>query len=234
MNVVIIGASGGIGRAIVESLSKNNSTKKIYAFSRSEYDFQDLKVHSAPIDMTNEESIKAAAEQCSGHIDLIICATGMLHDDSSLPEKSLRDLNMNAMQKIFAINTIGPALVIKYFAPLLPKDKSSVLACLSARVGSISDNRIGGWYSYRASKAALNMVIKNAAIETARRYKHAIIVGLHPGTVDTDLSKPFQNNVQHEIFTPDTSAHYLLNVINHLKSQDSGKCFAWDGQEVDP
>jgi len=133
------------------------------------------------------------------------------------------------------INTFIPALMAKHFIPRLNLDRQSIFAALSARVGSISDNRLGGWYAYRASKTALNMIIKNAAIETARRNKKAIIVGLHPGTVDSSLSKPFQRNVPDEkLFAPMRSAQDLLKVLDDLNPEQSGRCFAWDGQEVKP
>jgi NAD(P)-dependent dehydrogenase (short-subunit alcohol dehydrogenase family) len=134
---------------------------------------------------------------------------------------------------VLAVNTIGPALIAKYFLPLMARDEKAVMAHLSARVGSISDNRMGGWTSYRAAKAAQNMIVKNAAIETARRDPQKIIIGLHPGTVDTQLSAPFQGNVAAEkLFSPAQSADYLLRVIDGVTAQDSGKLLAWDGQQV--
>ena len=136
--------------------------------------------------------------------------------------------------KIFSINTIGPTLIGKYFIPLLKKDSPSILSFLSARVGSISDNRIGGWYSYRASKAALNMIIKTLSIEVARNNKNAMIIGLHPGTVDTNLSKPFQGNVSNDkLFTPEYSISKMVEVMNNLSPDDSGNCFAWDGKRIE-
>ncbi|MFP4312874.1 MAG: SDR family NAD(P)-dependent oxidoreductase [Alphaproteobacteria bacterium] len=237
VRAAVIGASGGIGQAFVKSLSQQDNIEKIFAFSRSKMEFDNFRVTKGFLDLTDEASIESAAAQCkdeAGGLNLIIVASGMLHAGNNLPEKSLRDLDMDAMQRCYAVNTFGPALVAKHFLPLIPKNERSVFAALSARVGSISDNRIGGWYSYRASKSALNMVLKNAAIETARRYKHAVIMGLHPGTVDTPLSKPFQGNVSHDIFTPEQSAEYLLRVIDKTSPEESGKCFAWDGEEIQP
>jgi NAD(P)-dependent dehydrogenase (short-subunit alcohol dehydrogenase family) len=138
------------------------------------------------------------------------------------------------MHRNFAINVIGPSLVLKYFAGFMPREEVSVWAAISARVGSISDNKIGGWYSYRASKAALNMIIKTASIELARKYKKASLIGLHPGTVDTTLSKPFQGGVKHEIFTPQKSAQALLSVLTNASFEISGKIYAFDGQEILP
>lgn len=192
---------------------------------------------SGDIDLTNEASIAAAAARCAalGAPDLVIVATGMLHNESGGPEKSLRELDAERLAQAFAINVIGPALVAKHFLPLFARDKRGVYAALSARVGSISDNRIGGWYGYRAAKAALNMTIRNLAIELARTHKQSICVGLHPGTVDTALSEPYQKNVAPErLFTPDYAATRMLSVLDQLTPADSGKCFAWDGAEIQP
>jgi NAD(P)-dependent dehydrogenase (short-subunit alcohol dehydrogenase family) len=137
--------------------------------------------------------------------------------------------------RLFAVNAIGPALVAKHFVPLLPNEDRCVFAALSARVGSITDNRLGGWYGYRASKAALNMLIKTLAIELARTRPEAICVALHPGTVDTGLSKPFQKGVASDrLFSTDSTAAQLLEVIERLEPDQSGRCFAWDGAEIAP
>ena len=166
---------------------------------------------------------------------MVIVATGILHDGELMPEKSQKELSAEKFHRLFEINTIVPALVAKHFIPKLNREKRSVFAALSARVGSISDNQLGGWYAYRASKAALNMIIKNAAIEISRRNKKAIIVGLHPGTVDSNLSKPFQGNVPDgKLFTPKYSVQKLLVILTTLTSKQSGKCFAWDGKEILP
>ena len=170
IHAVIIGATGGIGTALTDVLCEQSNVKTIYALSRSPLVFEHEKIRHKAIDITNEQSIKNAAAFCEREINLMIVATGMLNDDKNLPEKSLRDLNFEAMQSCFEVNVFGPALIAKHFLPRLPKVGRSVFACLSARVGSISDNQIGGWYSYRASKAALNMIIKNTAIEVGRRY----------------------------------------------------------------
>lgn len=234
INVAVIGASGGIGSAFVKALALQGNVDKIYAFSRSKTNFESARVVSEYIDITDEDSIEAAAKKCGDELDIVIVATGMLHNGESLPEKSLRNLDMKAMQECYAINTFGPALVAKHFLSLIPKNKKSIFTCLSARVGSISDNAIGGWHSYRASKSALNMVLKNISIEIGRRYKEAIILGLHPGTVDTQLSKPFQSNVKHDIFTPEKSALMLLKVMDKARVEDSGKVFDFDYKEIIP
>lgn len=235
LNIAVIGASGGIGRAFVQHLQNLDNIESIYAFSRSAQSFTSPKVTTGFLDFENEDSIQDAAALSSQNapLDIIIIATGLLHSEHIKPEKSLRDINPDSFAKVITANTIGPALVAKHFLKHIHKNQRSVFAALSARVGSISDNRLGGWYAYRASKSALNMVLKNAAIETARRYKNAAIIGLHPGTVDTDLSQPFQNNVkQGHLFTPDYSAEKLLKIINDVSAEDTGQTFAWDGTRI--
>jgi len=139
------------------------------------------------------------------------------------------------MAKVFAVNTTGPALVASALLDALPREGKSVFAALSARVGSISDNRLGGWHAYRASKAALNQIIRTCSIELTRKRRDALIVGLHPGTVETGLSEPFRDNVPDgKLFTPDYSAERLLNVIDTLTPEQSGRCFDWQGEEVLP
>lgn len=188
-------------------------------------------------DLTNESSIAAAAAQIGseGNLDLVIIATGKLHrPGTQMPEKSWRALDSAAMAEILAINTIGPALIAKHMLPLLHRDRRVVFAGLSARVSSISDNRLGGWHSYRASKAALNMLIRNFAIEFAARNPLGIVVAVHPGTVDTGLSRPFQRNVpQDSLLDPDTSAAHILAVLDGLSPADSGGLFAWSGERVE-
>ncbi len=235
-NIAILGASGAIGGAICSRLSANHPHAKIHAFSRAGVDINGANIHAHPIDYHDESSLEEAAGIVaqSGPPDLIFSATGLLHDEHLMPEKALRDLSAENFQKLFAANTIVPALAMKHFLPTISKDRRAVFAAMSARVGSISDNRLGGWYAYRASKAALNMSIKNASIEMGRRHKHAIIVGLHPCTVDSALSKPFQAHVpEGKLFTADYSAEKMLNVLKGLTPKDSGKCFAWDGKEVE-
>ncbi len=235
MNIAIIGASGAIGKALVHQLCLNKWTEVIYAFSRSQKVYEHFNVKSFFINLEDENSIKTAANNaiCFNGFDLIIIATGILHTDEIFPEKALRDISAKNFHKLFAINTIGPALVMKYFLPLLAKNRKSIFAVMSARIGSINDNRLGGWYAYRASKAALNMIIKTASIELRRQNKHAIIIGLHPGTVDSPLSKPFQTPISREkIFTAEYAAIKLLDVMNKLTLESTGKIFAWDGVEI--
>lgn len=233
--ICVVGSSGAIGQALTKLLCKKYPDADIHTFSSSQKGSIEGARHHI-IDYSNEESIENAAKNAADGdmFDLAIVATGILHDDARniSPEKSLRDLSAKNFEALFAANTIFPALAAKHFLPLMRKDRRAVLALLSARVGSISDNQIGGWYAYRASKVALNMVIKNAAIEMGRRHKDMIVMGLHPGTVDSDLSRPFQGGVKHEIFSPAQASAYLLDVIAKATPKDSGKCLAWDGEEV--
>lgn len=236
MNIVVIGASGALGNQFVHQFAADANVKSIYAFSRSRVEFESEKVVSGSLDLQDEASIKAAAEQSceNGNIDIVLVATGLLHHGQMMPEKSLKALNADSFHQLFSINTIGPALVAKHFLPKLNKNTSSVFAAISARVGSISDNQMGGWYSYRASKAALNMVLKCAAIEIKRSHQKAIVVGLHPGTVDSNLSKPFQANVQQDkLFTPQHSVAALIKVIQGLDIKDSGNVFDFNGIQID-
>ena len=223
-NIAIIGG-GAIATAFKSTLSKLHPTAKIHQFSQG----------LGNINYSDEASIRQAAESIASPIDIAIVATGFLHDEDTMPEKALRDLTAANMQKLFTANTIVPALVGKHFIPKLNSQQTSIFAALSARIGSISDNQIGGWYAYRISKSGLNMFIKNAAIEVARRNKNAVIIGLHPGTVDSGLSRPFQGNVpEGKLFTPEYSAQKLCEVLDSLEPKQSGKCFAWDGEEILP
>ena len=222
LNAAVIGASGGIGAAFCTHLEAHGAA--LHRFSRSE----------GSIDITDEASIAAAADSITEPLHLVIVASGFLSHETLQPEKALRDLSMAAMQEVFAVNAFGPALVAKHFIPKLARDEKAVFAALSAKVGSISDNALGGWYSYRASKAALNMLLKNTAIETARRHKHAAVIGLHPGTVATSLSGPFSGNVSHDIFTPEDATARMLSVIDGITPAQSGGLFSYDGKEIDP
>jgi len=233
LKVAVFGAAGGIGSALVESLAEARNVETVFAISRQGMNGAQCVAPVRCLDYT-DENIEALANDLP-QLDLVICALGVLHSETFGPEKTRRDLSLETMQHVFHVNTFLPSLIAKQMLPKMQKDRKSVFAALSARVGSISDNRLGGWYSYRASKAALNMMIKTMAIEHARRYKDAAVIGLHPGTVDTALSKPFQTNVAKEkLFDPDFSAARLLDVIEKVTPQETGKIFAWDGQEILP
>jgi len=236
MQAVIIGASGGIGRALTEALAARSSVTRVHALSRSGEIEETDKILSGKIDLLDEDCLQAAASRIAayGSPELILVASGILSDGAALqPEKSYRQQTLPAFERVFAINTFGPGLVAKHFLPLLPKQGRGVFAALSARVGSISDNRLGGWHAYRASKAALNMLMRNYAIEIARRNTDLIAVSLHPGTVDTNLSALFQSNVPDDkLFSPEQSAQHLLHVIDGLTPEASGKAFDWAGVEI--
>jgi NAD(P)-dependent dehydrogenase (short-subunit alcohol dehydrogenase family) len=237
LTAVVLGASGGIGGAFAWLLSKCPSVKTVIRLSRDRSIAPDHDTPWFPVDLEDERSIANAATsigQDFGTLDLVIVASGILHDgDRLLPEKSWRALEADAMERSYRINAIGPALAAKHFLPLLAADRKAVFAALSARVGSIADNQLGGWHAYRASKAALNMILKTLSIELARRNPTAVCVGLHPGTVDTRLSEPFQRGVpEGKLFSPKTSARCLLNVLDGISPEQSGKIFAWDGQQI--
>lgn len=226
-SAIIIGANGGIGSALADCLEASR-TQDVYRLGRSE---------PIGIDLTDEATIKSAALQLKElgcEPELIIVATGLLHRDGKGPEKTLRELDPDWMLENYRINAVGPAMVAKHFLPLMPRNQRTVFAVLSARVGSISDNKLGGWHSYRASKAALNMLIRNLSIEWQRKNPASIIVGLHPGTVETALSGPFRGNPAIERFEPPKAAEQLLSVLRTLNSEQSGQLFAFDGQLIAP
>jgi NAD(P)-dependent dehydrogenase (short-subunit alcohol dehydrogenase family) len=163
-----------------------------------------------------------------------LSAIGALQNDTHTPEKKLSQLHMDHFLWSYECNALSHAMILKHIAPKMNKKEPSMMGFLSARVGSIGDNQLGGWYAYRAAKAALNMIIKTAAIEMKRYNKHLSIIGIHPGTVDTELSKPFQSHVpQHKLFTPDQSVGYIFdNIIGKVTVEDSGHVFAWDGKKI--
>lgn len=235
--VAVVGASGGIGTAITRSLVSSPKVSRVYALSRSPTLVVDDKLTSVGVDIEDEQSVRDAAEAVrgDGKLDLVVVATGILHDsDGVAPEKRISELTPDALQRVLYINTVAPAMLAKHFLPALRSRTKTVFAALSARVGSISDNRLGGWASYRASKAALNMLLRTFAIEHARSRPNSVIVALHPGTVATRLSAPFQSRVpEQQLFTPEKSASFLLKVIDELRPEDSGGFFAWDGSRID-
>lgn len=222
---IVVGSSGGIGSALHRRLSAQPRFSAVLGLGRTS---------SPPLDLTDEASIAAAARHVGAlgvDVRLIIDASGILHGDGLSPEKSWRDLDVAQMARAFAVNAIGPALLMKHFLPLLPRQGRSVFATLSARVGSIGDNRLGGWYSYRASKAALNQLVRTAAIELGRRQPAALCVALHPGTVGTSLSAPFVKGGL-DVQTPEQAAGRLLDVIDRLPPGSSGDFFDHRGDPV--
>ncbi len=219
---LVIGASGGIGQAMVQHLTNAPNCAEVVGLHRQ----------SEPrLDFDDEASIASAADALrgSGKFHLIINAAGLLHSTAFGPEKKLGDLSYAQLEATFRVNTFGPALVLRHFAPLLANDRA-VLALISAKVGSITDNRLGGWYSYRASKAALNMLLKTAAIEVKRSNPNAVLVSLHPGTVNTGLSKPFKGE---QIGRPSQdAASDMLQALNPLMPLDSGSFVAYNGERL--
>lgn len=185
------------------------------------------------MDVTLETSIENAIGEVGKKTDklhLVIYCVGILHDRDLQPEKSLKQISSDQLLNYFQINSIGAILIAKHILPLLRHSEKSIFAAISAKVGSIEDNFLGGWYGYRASKAALNMLIKTTSIEYSRRTPKTIVVALHPGTTDTKLSKPFQKNVPPgKLFSAEKTVNQLVQIINNLQIRDSGKFFSWDG-----
>lgn len=234
---IVVGASGGVGRALAEGLVESRAHDRVVALARRRPDGWDDDAHRAwiPADILNEPSLAAAAARIAtlGVPTRIVVATGRLAAPGRTPEKSMRALDPAALTVLFAVNAVGPALVAKHLLPLTPRDRPSLFAALSARVGSIGDNRLGGWYGYRASKAALNMMIRGLAIEHRRTRPLSVCVALHPGTVDTALSAPFQAGMRPDtLLTPGQSAARLLRVMDSLGPEHSGGFFAWDGAAI--
>jgi NAD(P)-dependent dehydrogenase (short-subunit alcohol dehydrogenase family) len=223
---VVVGASGGVGGALMRRLQASRRFSRVYDLGRSGA--------AVPLDLTDESSIAAAAATVnrSGFVRLIVNAAGFLHDDRRRPEKSWRELDGDHMARAFAVNAIGPGLLMKHFMPLLAPTGKAVFAVLSARVGSIGDNKLGGWYSYRASKAALNQLVRTASVELRRSNRDAVCVALHPGTVDTGLSRPFMK-AGLDVQTPDVAALRLLEVIDRLAPEHSGGFFDYRGDEIE-
>ena len=224
---LVIGASGAIGSAFVKALNQDKACEKVVSLSRRE-----VNEYQLTIDLKDEVSIQFAAHtlQLDGPFDLILVATGVLHGEDWMPEKRLADINQTTLQETFSVNTLGPALLLKYFTPLL--SPAGVMAFISAKVGSIGDNRLGGWYAYRASKAALNMLIKTAAIELKRQKPDALVLALHPGTVISELSQPFAGGAGVQARDAAIACDEMLQVLDRLSPLQSGGFFAYDGQEL--
>ena len=217
---LVFGASGGIGQAFSRFLESKLGSENVVKISRSFDGFE----------ISDEEKIFKLSESIEGSFNLIINATGVLQTTEEGPEKTINVVKQKSMIDMMTINAIGPALLLKNFSKKLDKTKFSVFVNLSARVGSITDNRLGGWISYRSSKAALNQIIKTSSIEINRRNKNAICVGLHPGTVKTSFTEKFQNTT--ETSSPDDSVKMMMNVVENLSVDDNGYCFAYDGKVI--
>lgn len=227
---VVFGASGGIGAALLAQLRERADVAQAIGVARA----VSAGVDIAGVDVTDEATVAEAARRLSldeAPLRLVIVATGVLHDAQGGPEKSSRDLDPARLARAFAVNAIGPALVLKHLAPLLPREGRSVFVALSARVGSIGDNGLGGWHGYRASKAALNQLMRTASVELKRTRPQAIVASLHPGTVATRLSAPFAKSGL-DVMTPDAAAARLLSVVARLEQEDSGGFFDYRGAAI--
>ncbi|MBV7260190.1 SDR family NAD(P)-dependent oxidoreductase [Erythrobacter crassostreae] len=230
----IFGSTGGIGHALSHALAAKGC-ETIYCGSRQGIEPSGPRLVPFDFDLTDEASIKAAAEHMKERPpEWVIIATGILTlPDGRGPERTYKRIDGDAMGQVLALNTIGPAMIAKYILPLMPRADRFVFSAISARVGSISDNGLGGWHSYRASKAALNMLLKNFALEIGRTHKQGVIVGLHPGTVNSDLSEPFQTNLPDgQLTKPSDAANNLLDVLAGLRAEDSGMVFDFKGEAV--
>ena len=244
---LVIGGTGGIGKAMVEQLvnkTANHTEKNTHVFAtyyKNVPDFEADNLHWLPMDICDEQSIKQAVEtiaQQTDHIDWVINCAGLLHSGTQQPEKALRQVETDFFLKNMQVNALASLLIAKHVRPLLAKaersnDKPAIFATISARVGSISDNQLGGWYSYRMSKAALNMGMKNLSIEWSRSLKDMCVVVMQPGTVNTQLSAPFQSNVADEqLFSPAYSAECLLEVLSKMHASQSGSFVDWAGESI--
>ena len=252
---LIIGGSGGIGRAMVEQLvnaangtdakptdNEKKQPHQIFAtYHKNIPDFEATNLHWIAMDICDEQSIKQTADilkQQTAHIDWVINCAGLLHTTQKQPEKALRQVETEFFLQNMQINAVASLLIAKHIKPLLAKsvrsdDKPAIFATISARVGSISDNELGGWYSYRMSKAALNMGMKNLSIEWGRTLENVCVVVMQPGTVNTQLSAPFQGNVaEGQLFSPAYSAECLLEVLSRMSAAQSGSFVDWAGESI--
>ena len=216
-SALIIGASGGIGSAIGEVLSDRGMD--VTGLSRSR----------DGLDVSDPTSVEEVMGRLAGPFDHILVASGILASPGGAPEKSLESIDAQTMARVMAVNAIGPALILRQVPRLLPRMGRAAVAVLTARVGSIGDNQLGGWYAYRASKAAANQIVRTAAIEIGRKRKEAIVVALHPGTVATPFTK---NYPAHRKVPPEEAAQNLLRVLDGLTPAQSGRFFDWAGDEV--
>ncbi len=245
INALVVGATQGIGLEFVQQLLQESRVITLFATYRREHTATELlaiaaqhpqRLRCVAMDLTDEGQIATGIEKIQAiapQMHLVINCVGLLHSEQQQPEKALRQLNADNLLNYFQVNSIGPALLAKHLMPLLKHAEPSLLATISAKIGSIGDNRLGGWYGYRASKAALNMLLKTAAIEYSRRSPKTMIVMLHPGTTDTQLSKPFQRGVPPEkLFSTERTVSQLIAVLSEVTPTDSGEFFSWDGSRL--
>jgi len=238
MAMVVLGASGGLGRAITLELSEQYPDEKIFALSRQPkpLDSESTAITYCRIEDYDEESLGAWVsefEQGSESLTGVISTIGMLHDEETFPEKKLTDITADNLSKLFAVNAVRPMLALKAFLPILDRKKTRFWVQLSAKVGSIEDNYLGGWYAYRSSKAGLNMLLKTASIELKRTHKNLTVAAIHPGTTDTRLSEPFQQRISADkLYSPELSAERIVSVVKNLKPENTGALWHWDGTRL--
>jgi NAD(P)-dependent dehydrogenase (short-subunit alcohol dehydrogenase family) len=244
-NALVVGATQGIGLGFVEALLNKGNVRRVFGTYRDTstagelFSLQQLhgdRLVCIEADITDESQIAKALKQVQDSVKelhLALYCVGVLHDDNLSPEKSLRDVNAERLLYSFQVNSVGAVLVAKHLVPLLKRDTRSIFACISAKVGSIDDNRLGGWYGYRASKAALNMFVRTTAIEYRRRCPGTVVVALHPGTTKTRLSEPFQENVPPEqLSSVEDTVRLLSDVMGELEMKDSGAFYSWNGTQI--
>lgn len=239
---LVVGASGGIGRAIARRLLQESGIQRVYATYRQANNaatllaIDDDRLRTLKVDITSADDLQSLAANIradQSHPDFVINCAGLLHEDALQPEKSLSQCNQDALARLFQVNSIAPLMLAKAILPLIPRNRAGHFAVLSAMVGSIGDNRLGGWYGYRASKAALNQLMKTLAVESHRSHPQLCITSIHPGTTDTGLSRPFQANVKPEkLYSPIQSAERILRVIRAGSPEDSGRFVNWDGKLI--
>ena len=234
-NIIIAGSSGSIGGEFTKQYTDDPNVEKVVTLSRNVNNHNHKKIQSIKIDYNNAESFKNLDEISQlDSISKIIIATGILHTDEIKPEKSIDSIDDESMKRVFQVNVFGPILLVKKLLPLIKKSKGVKVVFLTARVGSVSGNELGGWHSYRSSKSALNMMIKNLSIELKRLNKEHVVIGIHPGTVKSHLSEPFLRHVKHDIFSPKESVDLMMQVVNKVTQKDSGKCFDFSGKVIEP
>lgn len=239
---LVVGASGGLGQAITKELLGKQTTNKVYATYRRSgeagelWQIDDRRLVRVKVDITRESDLQVLAETIRCENDppeMVISASGILHERDIQPEKALSQCRQDSLLHLFNVNSIGPLLLAKSMIPLMPKTARSHFAVLSAMVGSIADNRLGGWYGYRASKAALNQFMRTLAVECRRNHPRLCVTAIHPGTTDTGLSQPFQANVKPgKLYSPEQSARRILSVIGNGTPETSGRFVNWDGSEI--
>lgn len=241
-NALIFGINKGIGLAIAENLLTNYPNLVLYGVYRTDSnELDELKIqfqerfHLFKVRKIDEENLGLISNKLKSQnikLQFIFSAIGVLHNETLQPEKSLRSLEHKSFMQVIETNTLSFGLIVKTFEKFLSKDVPSMISCISAKVGSISDNRMGGWYSYRISKAALNMLIKCLAIELGRKYKHLSVISIHPGTTRSSLSEPFIKNTPYKLHTPAETAQNILNVLNGKNEDQTGSFYSWDGEEL--